>query len=98
MPKIKCPHCGANNQDVTEKERCWQCDLVLGAAPTPVDPAQTPPTAPTPMPVQKQVEPRVPAPRPAAPPSQRRLPMVPIAIVIVLALIVLAIILFLMKK
>ncbi|HLJ56785.1 MAG TPA: hypothetical protein VKT77_17230 [Chthonomonadaceae bacterium] len=36
MAKITCPHCKAVNQDVTESDRCWQCDKLLGApAPEP---------------------------------------------------------------
>ncbi len=93
MPKIKCPHCGANNQDVTEKDRCWQCEVVLGAAPALAEPT---PTAPTPS--QKQVEPQTRTPRPAASSPQRRFPVAPLAIGIVVLLIVLAVVLFLMKK
>ncbi len=32
MARIKCPSCGAINQDVTEKDACWQCSAALGAA------------------------------------------------------------------
>jgi len=97
MPKIKCPHCGANNQDMTEKDRCWQCETVLGA---PVSAAAEPiaPTVPISGPVQKQAEPVTPVPRPADSSSQSRFPVTPIAIGIVLLLIVLAILFFLMKK
>jgi hypothetical protein len=31
MLRIKCPHCGAGNQDTTEQDTCWQCGNVLGA-------------------------------------------------------------------
>ncbi len=31
MLRIKCPHCGAGNQDATETDTCWQCGTVLGA-------------------------------------------------------------------
>ena len=31
MPRVKCPHCGAGNQDATEEDTCWQCGNVLGA-------------------------------------------------------------------
>jgi hypothetical protein len=51
MPRVKCPHCGAGNQDATEKDTCWQCSNVLGASvarpvmPEPVEtPANTTPT------------------------------------------------------
>jgi len=46
MLRIKCPHCGAGNQDATEADTCWQCGTVLGA---PVARAQTAePAAPSP--------------------------------------------------
>ena len=32
MAKIKCAHCGATNQDVTENDPCWQCGEKIGAA------------------------------------------------------------------
>ena len=31
MATIRCPHCGASNQDVTEQDACWKCGQVLGA-------------------------------------------------------------------
>ena len=30
MPTVKCPHCGAGNQDASDTDQCWQCDTVLG--------------------------------------------------------------------
>ena len=42
MDKIKCPHCGAINQDVTPQDACWNCGKPLGAkaaAPAPTTPA-----------------------------------------------------------
>ncbi len=30
MPTVKCPHCGAGNQDASDTDRCWQCETVLG--------------------------------------------------------------------
>ncbi len=30
MAKIRCPHCAAINQDVSEKDNCWQCGKMLG--------------------------------------------------------------------
>src|SRR5438034_11379541 len=39
MPRVKCPHCGAGNQDATEQDTCWDCGNVLGA---PVARPQTP--------------------------------------------------------
>ena len=32
MDKIKCPHCGAINQDVTEQDTCWNCGKPLSAS------------------------------------------------------------------
>ena len=96
MPKIKCPHCGANNQDVTEKDKCWQCDAVLGAPVAVADPAA--PTVPVPSPAQKQIEPTASKPLPTVSSPQGRFPTAPIAIVIVLLLIVLAIVFLMLKK
>lgn len=36
MDKIKCPHCGAMNQDVTAQDNCWNCGKPLGAAAPPL--------------------------------------------------------------
>ncbi len=35
MDKIKCPHCGAMNQDVTAKDNCWKCGKPLSASAAP---------------------------------------------------------------
>lgn len=96
MAKIKCPHCGANNQDVTEKDRCWQCEAVLGAPAVVAEPTASPTPAATP--IQQQIEPVAPAPRPTDSSPQRRFPATPVAIVIALLLILLAIIFFVIKK
>ena len=32
MDKIKCPHCGSINQDVTEQDTCWNCGKPLSAS------------------------------------------------------------------
>jgi hypothetical protein len=85
MPKIKCPHCGANNQDVTEKDRCWQCDAVLGDPPVVAEPPAE--AAPPASAVQKQVEPLAPVSRPSDATPQRRFPAVPIAIAVFLILL-----------
>ncbi len=37
MAKIRCPHCAAINQDVSEKEPCWQCGKRLGSNLTDTD-------------------------------------------------------------
>jgi len=97
MPKIKCPHCGANNQDVTEKDRCWSCEAVLGDAPAPVAEPTTP-AAPVAAQVQKQVEPTTPPPRQTDSSPKRRSSAAPIAIAVVVLLILIAIVLFMMKK
>ena len=96
MPKIKCPHCGANNQDMTEKDRCWQCDTVLGAPVAAVADESAATTIPAPA--QKQREPMRPASLPVPSSPQSRFPTAPVAIVIMLLLIVLAIVFFVMKK
>jgi uncharacterized membrane protein YvbJ len=97
MPKIKCPHCGANNQDVTDKDRCWQCEKVLGD--TPAVAAETiAPDAPAATPVQKQVEAAPPPPRKAASSPQRLSSATRIAIAVIVLLILLAIVFFVLKK
>ena len=84
MPRVKCPHCGAGNQDATEQDTCWQCSNVLGSPVARTDTAAPPavtvsePTQQfTPemlnrmtVPEQKTVLPAVqtPAPRPALSP------------------------------
>jgi len=93
MAKIKCPHCGANNQDVTEKERCWQCDTVLGAPVAVV----AEPTAPA-APVLQQVEPVTPPLKSAESSPQSRLPVTLIAIGVVVVLIIIAIVFVILKK
>ena len=98
MPKIKCPHCGANNQDVTEKDQCWQCDAVLGASAPIVNVESPVPTLTDTVSVQKQIEPTRPAPLPTTSLPQSRFPAAAVAIVIALILIVLAILFFVLKK
>lgn len=39
MLRVKCPHCGAGNQDATEEDTCWQCGNILGATVTRAEPA-----------------------------------------------------------
>ena len=43
--KIKCPHCGATNQDVSENDPCWQCGTVLSAPTSALSTADGPPTS-----------------------------------------------------
>ncbi|HZT42861.1 MAG TPA: hypothetical protein VFA07_11905 [Chthonomonadaceae bacterium] len=40
MATIRCPHCGASNQDVTEQDACWKCGKILNA-PAEAAPVQT---------------------------------------------------------
>ncbi len=98
--KIKCPHCGANNQDVTEKDPCWQCSAVLGAAPTPVVASAGSPPAADSGPVQQVVRPKeTPVSAPTKIPTDvpRGLPIIPIAVVIVIVVIVCAVYLMMRK-
>ena len=41
MDKIKCPHCGAINQDVTAQDSCWNCNKPLAAASVTAETAST---------------------------------------------------------
>ncbi|HLK60977.1 MAG TPA: hypothetical protein VKU00_30715 [Chthonomonadaceae bacterium] len=43
--KIKCPHCGATNQDVSENDPCWQCGTILSAPPSALETEEGPPTS-----------------------------------------------------
>lgn len=50
MATVKCPHCGAGNQDASEADPCWQCENILGKPATrPIHPpaAANPIVAPT---------------------------------------------------
>src|SRR5947209_4414863 len=38
---VKCAHCGAGNRNVSDKDVCFQCGNVLGAAPERTGPALT---------------------------------------------------------
>ena len=75
--KIKCPHCGATNQDVTENDPCWQCGTILSAPTSALTTAEGPPTSaantgsssPTPA---AQTPPATQ--QPAPPPAQPRAP------------------------
>ena len=111
MAKIRCPHCGASNQDVTEQDACWKCGQVLGApgeaAPvsTSAPPAATGSsnlsslpkveTSTPPAPVEANA-PANPPPAPIQKTSPAR-PIVPL-IVFFLILIVLAIILLALRR
>lgn len=41
MDKIKCPHCGAINQDVTTQDSCWNCNKPLSAVSVTAETAST---------------------------------------------------------
>ena len=95
MDKIKCPHCGAINQDVTEQEACWNCGKSLAAAPAPLmdAPDASPEAGGQQMKTMKTkptLEERVAA-RKAA---RRANPAVPVILVILALLIILLIIFF----
>ena len=93
MPRVKCPHCGAGNQDATEQDTCWQCSNVLGSPVARTDTAAPPPVATVSEPTQ-QFTPEmlnrmtVPEPKPVPQMAQRPAPK-PALSPLVLALIVL---------
>lgn len=53
MPRVKCPHCGAGNQDATEDDTCWQCSSVLGSPVTRAEGASRPSATITSEPTQQ---------------------------------------------
>ena len=53
MPRVKCPHCGAGNQDATEEDTCWQCSSVLGSPVTRAEGINRPSAAMTSEPTQQ---------------------------------------------
>ena len=53
MLRVKCPHCGAGNQDATEDDTCWQCGSVLGSPVTRVEGANRPSATMTSEPTQQ---------------------------------------------
>ena len=106
--KIKCPHCGATNQDVTEKDPCWQCGTILSAPVSALNTGDGPPTSAAnavqaestaaPAPVPAAAPPKTPqlAQRPAPPapvsPAPAR-PAIPVAMIAIVVLLILAVIL-----
>jgi|SRR5579862_6676755 len=88
MDKIRCPHCGAVNQDVTPKDNCWQCGKPLSADPAPADTGgETSPTGPPLKQVSKpSLEERVAA-RKAARKQTNLTPYLIVALVLIIALI-----------
>ena len=76
MPRVKCPHCGAGNQDATEEDTCWQCSSVLGSPALRTESAIRPSAALSSEPTQQlniemlqKLSPEI-APQPAPLPSQ----------------------------
>ena len=59
MDKIKCPHCGAINQDVTEKDTCWQCHKPLSGSATVATAVSEPETGGQKLKAQPTLEERV---------------------------------------
>ena len=53
MLRVKCPHCGAGNQDATEEDTCWQCGSVLGSPVTRAEGANRPSATMTSEPTQQ---------------------------------------------
>ena len=53
MPRVKCPHCGAGNQDATEEDTCWQCSSVLGSPVTRAENVRRPSAAAPSEPTQQ---------------------------------------------
>jgi len=97
MPKIKCSHCGATNQDVAETDPCWQCGTALNA---PVSAAKTEETAAPPQTVVTQPQlqkerdaPQTPNSMLAGPQSNKTA----IYVVLILAILVIALLVFFLK-
>jgi hypothetical protein len=99
MPRVKCPHCGAGNQDATEQDTCWQCGNVLGAPvartarPSPIS-AGTPQDG-TRILAGGELPPEL---RPGAPqgstgPSQRTVAFLAVALVILIGILIIALVL-----
>jgi hypothetical protein len=109
MLRIKCPHCGAGNQDTTEQDTCWQCGNVLGAPvvrpePTPNSSAYTPSTQsgggqarPVQMETRPAEEMQAATDRSAENPSERRFAVALAVVVLVIVLLVALVILLLLS-
>lgn len=99
MPRVKCPHCGAGNQDATEQDPCWQCGNVLGApvsrAPRPAPMDMGTPQDGTRILTGGELPPELRA-SPATTgsgPSQRTLALAAVAIVVLVAILLIIIVL-----
>ncbi len=101
MAKLKCPHCGAMNQDVEASDLCWQCDFALDAPkvedvdltkPELHTPANTPETLTQ---VQKPAAQPTPLPAltPTEKPASRTVPIFIIAAVVMVLLLILFLVL-----
>ena len=92
MDKIKCPHCGAINQDVTEQDTCWNCGkpLAASAAVAPISAAASDANADTGghrLKTQPTLEERVAARKEERAAARRANPAVPVVIALTLLLI-----------
>lgn len=114
MPKIKCPQCGATNQDVTEQDACWKCGSILGVtaaeAPAPVQSVETAPPDTPGAPDAPMVESEQPLPlqaerkAPETPPAERLVvtrpsrPMLPIVLAICIVIVLIVVIVLLLRR
>ncbi len=83
MEKIRCPHCGALNQDAMPKDKCWQCSKILDS---PSSGTLPPATENTPRPLEERV-----ALRKAERLARQRARLYPIAIFILIAILIIVI-------
>src|SRR5262245_8002067 len=98
MPRVKCPHCGAGNQDATEQDTCWQCGNVLGApvarAPRPAPINMGTPQDGTRILTGGELPPELrTSPTATGGPSQRTLALAAVAIVVLVAILLIIIVL-----
>lgn len=95
MDKIKCPHCGSINQDVTEQDTCWNCGkpLSASAAVAPVSPASDAnlDSGGQRLKTQPTLEERVAARKEERAAARRANPAVPIVIAMVVLLLIILI-------
>ena len=96
MATVKCPHCGAGNQDANEMDRCWQCEKVLGNPTTLTAMPMNPVGAETKQLDQSMVK-NIPIPRTAAA-SQRTYTMMLLVSVLAFAIVLVIVLLLLTGK
>ena len=101
MPRVKCPHCGAGNQDATEQDTCWQCGNVLGApverSPTPARASIAEAGAPTQQLDPSQIKLPITTQYGAKAASQRTLAVKVLAALLIIGLIILLIVLLMSR-